>query len=262
MGLASPPLNAEAVSLSADAALGDGDSYYSAMSADGRYVVFQSHAANLAPGDDNGAQDIFLRDRLLGTTELLSRGLDGTAANGTSAAPAMSADARIIAWESNASDAVADDTNGVWDVFVLDTELGTLTLLGSAAGQGGRSGGASVSGDGAYVAFQSDAALTSNDRHPGADIYRYSVATDEIMPYIESARVNTKTPPSFTLDGRAVLFHSSAGDIAAEDGDANTDVFSLDLATGAIERKQFDSFASSPQPAFGVDVYPRHRALR
>jgi Tol biopolymer transport system component len=86
---------------------------------DGRYVVFLSAATNLVPGDTNGANDVFVRDRKLGTTERVSVPAAGGQANGPSIDPlSLSGDGRFVAFTSEATNLVKGDTNGTQDVFV------------------------------------------------------------------------------------------------------------------------------------------------
>src|SRR5689334_11101868 len=75
----------------------NGDSYWPSISADGRYVAFESDAANLVPGDTNGAEDVFVYDRQSGRIELVSLGLRGEPADGDSFSPELSADGRLVA---------------------------------------------------------------------------------------------------------------------------------------------------------------------
>ncbi len=89
------------------------------LSGDGRFVTFKSVATNLVVGDTNNQMDVFVRDLLLGTTQLVSVGL-ATAANGASDRAAISADGRNISFVSFAGNLVTGDTNGTFDVFVRD----------------------------------------------------------------------------------------------------------------------------------------------
>ena len=82
---------------------GNGGSYYPAVSADGRYVAFDSHASNLVVGDTNGAVDVFVHDRHTGATERVSVDGSGNQGDGHSYYSAMSADGRYVAFESHAS---------------------------------------------------------------------------------------------------------------------------------------------------------------
>jgi Tol biopolymer transport system component len=100
---------------SGDGSVGDG---VVSISADGRRVAFTSAASDLVPGDTNGALDVFVHDRLTGSTERESVGGDGAEADDQSLRPAISADGRSVAFESLASNLVPGDTNARYDVFI------------------------------------------------------------------------------------------------------------------------------------------------
>jgi Tol biopolymer transport system component len=112
----------------------DGSSGSPAISGDGRYVAFTSDATNLVPRDRNGSGDVFLHDAGTGQLTLVSRTSMGGSANGHSAAPALSADGRIVAFQSDASDLVCaracaasdEDIDLVADVFLMDTRTGVI----------------------------------------------------------------------------------------------------------------------------------------
>src|SRR5207247_8500457 len=110
---------------------------YPAFSADGRFVAFDSDATDLVAGDTNGTTDVFVHDRQTGTTErvsVVSGG--GTQGNGTSggffAFPALSADGRLVAFQSDAANLVAGDTNGATDLFVHDRHTGATEPMSVA----------------------------------------------------------------------------------------------------------------------------------
>ncbi len=107
----------ERVSVSSAGVQGDGASYVPAISADGRYVAFYSAATNLVGGDTNGFSDIYVHDRTTRVTTRVSVSSAGAQGNGSSWKPAISADGRYVAFESDASNLVPDDTNGGADVF-------------------------------------------------------------------------------------------------------------------------------------------------
>jgi hypothetical protein len=102
----------ERVSVDSAGVQGDLDSYAPAISADGRFVAFQSDATNLVPGDTNGSVDIFVRDRQLGTTERVSLDPLGAQGSGASLSPAISADGRFVAFQSSSTTFVVPDANG------------------------------------------------------------------------------------------------------------------------------------------------------
>ena len=109
---------------------GNNDSAGSVISADGRFVLFLSSANNLVTNDNGRFVDVLLRNRTNNTTTLVSVNLTGSGGgNGHSVSPVMSADGRYVAFESEAANLVANDTNGVSDVFLRDLQSGTTTLL-------------------------------------------------------------------------------------------------------------------------------------
>jgi len=117
------------VSVASDGTQGNAGVFFDlSISADGRFVAFDSDASNLVAGDTNGAVDVFVRDTCLGapagctpSTIRVSVASDGTQANNSSITGALSADGRFVAIDSNASNLVADDTNGFIDVFLART---------------------------------------------------------------------------------------------------------------------------------------------
>ena len=186
----------EQVSLSTAGVQGNTNSTVPAISAEGRFVAFASYASNLVADDVNFVDDIFVRDRLLGTTELVSVSSAEVHANTNmgveSQPPSISADGRYVAFEHGASNLVADDTNGTFDIFVRDLQLGTTERVSvSSAGVGGNGSSrwASIHPGGRFVAFVSEASnLVDGDTNGVADIFlrdlstgrttRLSVATD------------------------------------------------------------------------------------
>ena len=108
--------------ISTDSAGTEGNSSSSepVLSADGRYVAFQSVANNLVADDNNNAGDIFIRDTLNNTTTRISTDSAGTEGNNSSFATAISADGRYVAFYSVANNLVADDNNNVGDTFRVE----------------------------------------------------------------------------------------------------------------------------------------------
>jgi hypothetical protein len=161
------------VSLPAGGGVPDGSSGSPVISGDGRYVAFASGATNLVPRDRNGSSDVFLHDAASGRLMLVSRSSMGGSANGHSSAPAISADGRIVAFQSDASDLVCaracaaadEDIDLVADVFLMDTHTGViLEASREATTWAEESVAPSLDGRGAVLAFAS--------RHPrdGADL--------------------------------------------------------------------------------------------
>src|SRR5262249_22172880 len=122
------------VSVASDGTQANGASTNPAVSADGSLVAFRSLASNLVAGDTNGVADVFVRNRLTGVTERVSVASDGTQGNAQSINPVISADGRFVAFESTASNLVADDTNLASDIFVHDRVTGVTERVSVASG--------------------------------------------------------------------------------------------------------------------------------
>jgi hypothetical protein len=105
-----------------------------ALSADGRFVAFDSDATNLVPGDTNGDTDVFVHDRLTGTTARVSLASDGAQASGQNSVDDISADGRVVALNSSATNLVPNDTNGFRDVFVVGPPDLSLVIRGTDDG--------------------------------------------------------------------------------------------------------------------------------
>jgi Tol biopolymer transport system component len=222
---------------------GNSGSSYPAISENSQFVAFVSSATNLVVGDTNGAYDIFVRDRLLSTTERVSVGAGG--AQGSQACefqpPAISADGRYVAFASWAPNLVGSDGNGTVDVFVRDRQLGTTELVSVSAGgdQGnGPSGYPAISADGRFVAFQSDASnLVTSDSNSATDIFlrdRQTGATILVSVSSAGAAGNAASEkPSLDATGRYVAFASQAGNLVDGDSNGAEDIFFHDCQSGS-----------------------------
>jgi Tol biopolymer transport system component len=178
---------------------GDQDSFSPSISADGRYVAFHSEAENLVDDDSNGKVDIFVHDLLTGTTTRVSVASGAGQGNGHSFSPSISTDGRYIAFNSEADNLVANDSNSSADVFVHDRDAdgngtydevgGISTVRVSVASGGGEGNGgsylASISSDGKYVAFESDSDnLVGGDGNVFSDIFTYE--RESLPPTVDS----------------------------------------------------------------------------
>ena len=119
----------ERVGLSASGAQPNADCWPRVMSEDGRYILLESAATNLTAGDTNGVSDVFLRDRVTGTTERVSVAADGSQANGASRNGSLTNDGRYLLFSSDASNLVPGDTNNFGDVFLRDRFATGFTSL-------------------------------------------------------------------------------------------------------------------------------------
>jgi Tol biopolymer transport system component len=159
------------VSVATGSRQSSGEAWLSALSADGRYVAFESDAPDLVPGDTNAAADVFVHDRQTGGTALVSVSTGGAEGDADSMEPSLSADGRFVAFSSYAHDLVADDRNGVSDIFVRDRQTAVTTRVSVATGgveAKGHSFSPSMSADGRHVSFWSAASNLVADDTNGA----------------------------------------------------------------------------------------------
>jgi Tol biopolymer transport system component len=241
----------ERLSVDSSGAQGNGHSFYPSISADGRYVAFQSAASNLVAGD-SGSDDIFVRDRLIGTTERISVDPLGGQADSSSGYPSISSDGRFVAYHSFATNLVAGDSNGQADIFVRDrvsgvTERASVTSLGMQANNA--SSFPSLSGDGRYVAFQSTASdLVAGDTNFALDVFvhdRVGGTTERISQSSLGAQANnTSWFPSMSADGRYVAFESDATNLVSGDTNGQRDIFLRDRTNGTTERISVDTLGT------------------
>jgi Tol biopolymer transport system component len=232
------------VSVASTGAQGNGTSAQPAISEDGRYVAFSSSASNLVPGDTNGVTDVFVHDRVNKTTTRASLSVTGAQANGASSNPSIARFGGTIAFQSSASNLVAEvDTNGTSDVFVASRTRVRLRASQSTSGTVGNlsSRDAVISANGLAVAYQSGATnLVAGDTNSRRDIFHHGVGTRLTTLVNRAANGGVANGdslgPSISADGRRVAYSSSATDLVARDANgAITDVFvtSLDAAPGA-----------------------------
>ena len=159
-----------------------GDKFGETVSADGRYVAFASDASNLVWSDTNRATDVFVKDRLTGDVEMVSVDSDGEQGNSWSDKPSISEDGRYVAFASGASNLVAGDSSGTYDVFVHDRVTHATRRVSVAVGDGDPnswSDGPSISADGRYVAFESEASdLVAGDTNAKIDVFVRDLTAD------------------------------------------------------------------------------------
>jgi hypothetical protein len=225
-----------------------------AISADGRFVVFRSNATDLVPNDNNGVNDVFVRDLQTGTTRLVSvNRFETGSANNSSDTAAINADGRFIAFRSRASDLVPSDTNGIADVFVRDMVNGTTRLVSvDRTGQGSNLfechdfhglpepctvGEIQINANGRYVAFGSDRDdLVTND-HNTTFRFNHDLFVSDLQlgttTLVTVNRFGTNSSggfgATFSADFRYAAFISDANDIVEN---VNGGVFVRDLQLG------------------------------
>ncbi len=259
------------VSVSDSGVQGNGESDSPAISADGRYVAFESEASNLVSGDTNGVTDIFVYDRTLSTIERVSVKSDGTQGDDHSLHPVISDDGRYVAFQSAATNLVTGDTNGVTDIFVHDRTLNTTTRV-SVKSDGTQANNYSlhpaISGDGRYIAFSSIATnLVASDTNSVSDVFlhdrelsttiRVSVASDGTEADALSVH------PAISNDGRYIGFESDATNLLANNADSNgkRDIFVHDRELSTTTRVSVDSSGTEANNNSGDSVDTQNIAL-
>ena len=228
-----------------------------AVSANGRYVAFESLASNLVHGDTNGGLDIFVHDRLTRVTERVSVDSFGAEADLGGSHPSISADGRYVAFYSSSTNLVPGDTNSAYDVFVHDRQSArTERVSVDSFGQQGdfKSRNPSISEDGRYVAFYSRSTnLVAGDNNGFEDTFVHDRQTGvTVIVSVDSfgAQGNEESAsryniaPSISADGRYVAFVSEASNLVPADSNLDSDVFVHDRQTGKTERVSVDSFGA------------------
>ncbi|MCJ2046949.1 Hint domain-containing protein [Methylobacterium sp. J-078] len=214
------------------------------ISGDGRLVGFSSLATNLVGGDTNATIDIFVKNVATGAITRASTAANGTQGNGASNVPSLAGNGGSVAFQSDATNLVAGDTNGTTDIFVKTLATGAIVRASTAA-NGTQANGASfspsVSRDGNLVAFESTASnLVAGDTNGRSDVFvknltsgaitRVSTGTDGTEGNAESGNAR------ISADGTKVTFTSRAGNLVPGDSNIVSDVFVKDLTTGTLTR--------------------------
>ena len=245
------------VSRSSGAAGAEGNAQSDRMSisADGRYILFESYATNLVAGDTNGNSDIFLRDMQLETTTRVSVGDGGAQANWYSRESSISADGRYAAFYSEADNIVTGVPGlGGGGLYLRDLQTGINTLVSATpAGSFSYGRNPSISADGSRIAFYSNASnLVSNDtngvwdifvydRNAAVKIRRVSIATDGSQRNQGNESASRVVEPTISGNGDFVAFATTSDNLVS--GDTNTwqDVFIHQLSTGITTRASVGS---------------------
>ena len=224
------------------AATAGGISGAASMTPDQRFVVFVSDAPNLTPQRRHPVFDVFLRDRALGKTWLISASADGTSGgDGDSLAPSVSTNGQWVAFHSDAGNLTPGDTTNLTDVFLHDVNSGATRLI--SVSPEGAPGDASSSypvlaADGQRIAFESLASqLTAHDTNGAADVFVRDIASGSTILVSVSATGDAPGNGSSSLvdltpDGRHVLFTSTSSNLVSGMTNRGSEVFVRDLTTG------------------------------
>lgn len=225
------------VSTNAQGVEGNSDSWWSAVTPNGRYIVFGSAASNLVPGDSNGSYDIFRKDLKTGKILRVSTDEKGVEGNSDSEWSAITRNSRYVFFGSVASNLVPDDSNDSYDIFRKDLKTGkVLRVSTDAQGEEGNAESyePAITPNGRYVAFGSDASnLVAGDNNDAQDIFRKDIKTGKIR------RVSTDSEgvggdsgswwSAITPNGRFVVFGSAATNLVPGDSNGSYDIFRYDF---------------------------------
>ena len=215
---------------------GAGDSRHPSVSGNGRYVAFESDAADLVPGDTNGFTDVFLRDMLLGTTVCLSRSKAGAFGDFDSGGVAISTDGLWVAFHSQASNLLSiPDANGSNDIYLYDRVGGVLTRVSvDSAGVQGNSSSTdpAISADGDVVVFESFSNnLVQNDTNGVHDIFWHEVSSGTTLRVSVDAGGKqgngASYDPDVSGDGQRVVYESVASNLVPGDNNGLQDTFGV-----------------------------------
>ncbi|MBE5315051.1 MAG: PD40 domain-containing protein [Xanthomonadales bacterium] len=195
-----------------------------ALSADGRFVVFSSSASNLVAGDTNGVEDVFVRDQLSGAVRRVSVAADGTQGNSASQLPSISANGRYVSFFSQASTLMPGSDSGR-HVYVKDLYSGSVARAsslpnGSLPPQAELSFTtmlSALSADGRYVVFASSRPLAAGDSNGLIDVYVKDMQTAALdlvsSTSADAVGDNNSHMPAISADGRHVAYLSTAGNL-------------------------------------------------
>jgi Tol biopolymer transport system component len=205
-----------------------------ALSADGGVVAFVTDAAGLDPADTDRRADVYVRSLTSGEVRLASANAEGVKGALPSTGASLSADGSRVAFETSSGNLVPEDADDNADVYVKDLPSGSLQLastdaLGTKADR--TAGYPSLSPDGRYLAFSSDATNLGLPTAPLVhQVYRKDLVTGELLPVSvatggEPAGDHLSIEPSITGDGAVVAFVSPSTNLAPDGGNRVADVF-------------------------------------
>ena len=238
-------MTTERVSLGTAGAEGDGDSTRAFVSADGRYVAFESDAANLVTDDDNARRDVFVRDRTGSTTTMVSVDSQGRAGNEGSYVCDLTADGRHVGFHSFADNLVQAPATERWvrNVYLHDRDTGTTAIASTdISGLASTSGsyGCSLTADAQLVAFESADVFFAGDKERIQDIYVKDMLSGVLEKVSEGEGGLPATADSFqpmlSPDGRYVSFQSVASNLTADPYSGGVHVYVRDRQNAATMR--------------------------
>ncbi|SDC26854.1 component of the Tol biopolymer transport system [Paenibacillus sp. UNCCL117] len=231
----------EKISISVNGAAATGDSRASSISGDGRYVAFVSTSATIVEGKTNGFQDVFVRDRTTGMTQLISLGSDGDQANGDSYAPMISMDGTYVLFSSKATNLVPGDTNSQEDLFLYDASTGKVQRIAERVPGSEYAGHGSpyqVSTDGRFAAYVgNNGPESANNNILLKDLRTGAVKLVAARTFLYD---QTRARVSMSADARFLVFESFQRELTLDDYGLNygkyRDIFLYDTVLDELKR--------------------------
>ena len=251
--------NTTRISVSAGGAQANSNSFVSTLTSDGRYIAFESLASNLVSTNTNGKSQIYIKDTSTGGIQLISMNGSGVAGNANSVEPSISGDGRYVAFTSDATNLIANDGNGLRDVFIFDRNSSSIMRVSpSGVEPNGISHMPYLSRDGKYLVISSLATnFAVNDTNSFRDIFLYQLSSGILKRINTSATGEQANSDSFasgiSSDGNYVAFVSSASNLAPNDSNSVYDIFLFDNTTG---KNELISVASNGTLGNNVSTWP------
>lgn len=230
---------------------GNGNSTAPSISADGRYIVFETAATNLTAADKNTyLRDVFLWDQQSGGLKLISKTTDGSSGNGESYEPVISGDGSTVAYTSNASDIIKlEPVFNTPNVYVYDVNSGSTRYITKdfETGKAGSGYAPSISKDGSKIAFCAySGRLVKNDNNNLWDIFLWQKG----MPTLKRISLTSAGGereqgdesssrvvwPSISGDGEYIAFATTSGNLVNDDHNGMQDIFLYNTSSGSIKK--------------------------
>lgn len=220
---------------------------YVSVSDNGRYITYHSDATNLVVGDTNGATDVFLYDTVAETTTRVSVDSGGNEGDAYSYYPAISGDGQYVTYTSDSTNLVASDTNGASDVFLYNVDTQTTTrasVVTGGAQSNGNSISPSISVDGRYITYYSDASNLGSDTNGTYDIFLFDTNTTiTTMVSVDSNGVhsdNASYEPVISDDGKYIAYQSDGATLVNNDYNGLSDIYVYEVDTARTMRISLD----------------------
>jgi len=253
-------ISKSAAGVEADASAGRGR-----ISEDGRYVVFESRAANLVSGDVNGQSDVFVRDRILNTVSLVSSTSAGIQGNGASFMPDVSADGNYVVWNSRSTNLVSSPTapgGTIGAIYLKDLSSGQITLISQNSSGIIGNGDVSypqISCEGRFITFISSANnLTSSDTYNPSNGKWRTYIVDRMKTldpqYIRGSANGSNGAASVSCNGNYISFASTSTDLVAGDTNGKADVFLYDRIRDSVKRVSLSGSSTQSNGDTNADI--------